>query len=497
MQIVNCTGSGLLNVNIDYTATLAQGIVQMLDPAPAPAWLVGDFDTALLPPDATQAENFFFRAPYNHSIKIALWNPETRTMLRNTSIPGAINLFFETGMPVGKGQPAGWPEPAHSMRRYNVTFRTPLSPTRIPLPLPTGTLVTIFPRGGKHAVEITGSRHSLLNSVNIYGGSSMAVVDVEGGGGTSLQHVNVLRRPLIVSIGIPGTGRTVDRLHSVNADGFHSTNNAIGPQIVNCEVSYTGDDLCNVCSGISIVLARPNASAVTLIDTGSNLHLAAAGTGFRFFRLNSLAVQGAGTIASVAINSDPQVAAAARQARATLANPPYSATFEDVVFSHPQPYDVVFTTTLPAAVGALWSVAHLESTSNAGALIESCHFHDGYARVIMLKSGNTNVTSSSFARSGGLHLGPEQTWCEGERSSYSEDERKWNNSADTFTRGCRGMEENRGCWGMIKEEVEKAPPLVRSAGSTVEAEVQSPLLPFSPFCCSSETRERLCDLVLT
>jgi hypothetical protein len=406
--------------------------VVSIDPSisPAPSWIVADFDPALLLPDPNIKDNFFFRAPYNHSIKVALWEPHNRTMLRNTSQAEAINVFFRsstrlsplgpgTGFDAAPAAPASAPSAAFTPVRYNLTVAN-LDPRRVPLPLPDGALITVFPRGAHHAVAITASARTRLEDVTIYGGCSMGVVDSSGPGGTLLSRVRLNRRPLAVSAsgwaGGPQLGaatRTIDRLHSVNADGFHSNSNAMGPKIVNCDVGYTGDDLGNVCSGMSIVLARRNATHLVLIDNGHNLARGRAGDALRLYHLNSQTGEALATVASVGPSTDPAMRQAAQQARQTLANPPYNTTFTDAAWANIVPYEFAFEQALPDNVTAYWTIAHLESTGNGGASILNSTFHDGYARIWMIKSRNTVVANNYFARSGGVHLGPEQVWCEG------------------------------------------------------------------------------------
>ena len=421
MQFKNCSDTALVGAAIDYRPTLAQGTVVALDPtSPSnPKWLVADFDPALLLPDPNIEGNFFFQAPYNHSIKVALWEPHNRTMVRNTSMPAAINVFFRSSQRVAQQPAAAAAKGGPSPVRYNLTI-TNLEASRIPLPLPENALVTVFPRGGPHAVAISASSRTRLEDVTIFGGCSMGVVDSDGPGGTVLTRVRLDRRPLAVSstgqAGGPQEGapaRTIERLHSVNADGFHSTSNAVGPSISQCDVAYTGDDLGNVCSGMSIVLARRNATHLVLIDNGHNLAQARPGDRLRAYHLNSMAGQATATVASAAPTTDPAMVKAAHQARQTLANPPYNTDFTDAPWDNIAAYEFGFDAPLPENVTGYWSIAHLESTGNGGCSIVNSSFHDGYARIWMIKSRNTLVADNVFARSGGIHLGPEQQWCEG------------------------------------------------------------------------------------
>ena len=59
---------------------------------------------------------------------------------------------------------------------------------------------------------------------------------------------------------------------------------------------------------------------------------------------------------------------------------------------------------------ALWSVAILESTDNSGASVTRSNFHDGYARAFMIKGRDAVYDGSTWARAGGIHIGPEINW---------------------------------------------------------------------------------------
>lgn len=62
----------------------------------------------------------------------------------------------------------------------------------------------------------------------------------------------------------------------------------------------------------------------------------------------------------------------------------------------------------------LWSIAILESTDNGGATVTRSSFHDGYARAFMVKGRDALYDGSDWARSGGIHIGPEVNWLEGD-----------------------------------------------------------------------------------
>ena len=61
-----------------------------------------------------------------------------------------------------------------------------------------------------------------------------------------------------------------------------------------------------------------------------------------------------------------------------------------------------------------WSLAVLESTDNSGARVHNSIFSDSYARAFMIKGRDSSFQNCTFRRAGGLHIGPEQGWLEGD-----------------------------------------------------------------------------------
>lgn len=69
---------------------------------------------------------------------------------------------------------------------------------------------------------------------------------------------------------------------------------------------------------------------------------------------------------------------------------------------------------MPVGVSPFWSLAVLESTDNSGARVHNSIFSDSYARAFMIKGRDSSFQNCTFRRAGGLHIGPEQGWLEGD-----------------------------------------------------------------------------------
>ena len=73
-----------------------------------------------------------------------------------------------------------------------------------------------------------------------------------------------------------------------------------------------------------------------------------------------------------------------------------------------------FSEVMPTGVSPFWSLAVLESTDNSGARVRNSIFSDSYARAFMIKGRDSSFQNCTFRRAGGLHIGPEQAWLEGD-----------------------------------------------------------------------------------
>ena len=403
----SCARVAIRGLTIDYTPTLAQGSVLSVDRDPEAPSFTAKFDERFLAPcpDASTS-----------SCKVGFYSPDTQQLVRNASDPAAVNIF------TGKVEAAG----AAGVFRVFVRVTDPDSPHGIGLAAP-GMSVTVFHGSNPHSYTSTNCTNITLEDVNIFGGTGMGIVDGQGGGGSTYRRVQLTRRPLMRGVGAVALPPPhAFRLQATNEDGFHSNGNDRGPTIVDSLIAFTGDDNGNICSGMSVVLAvaatdtqrGAGGGTLSLVDVGRNLPRGRAGDYLAFYHLNTQAFQG-----RVALAGTPSVshdAAAIRRMRAgfaTMQAPPYSAHFVPHVqqqFAQGLPVQLQLEGPLPPAVAALWSTAVLESTDNSGARVRNTTFSDSYARAFMIKGRDASFVGNTFRRSGGIHIGPEQAWLEGD-----------------------------------------------------------------------------------
>lgn len=147
---------------------------------------------------------------------------------------------------------------------------------------------------------------------------------------------------------------------------------------------------------------------------GASLASFAPNSKVSFYALASNTPQGSLVAKSLAQSFDQELVELAKTTAETISKPPYSTKFQPSVFSMPQVYVVDFDEIVPAAVTALKTTAVVGSAQNVGSKVQRSSFHDGYARAFMIKSTGSRFIGNAFARAGGLHVGPEQYWLEGD-----------------------------------------------------------------------------------
>ena len=401
LSVKNCTRVRVQNVALDYTPTLAQGVVTSVDAARHS--FVAKFDADFLRVDQLGPPHF----PGDGQVKVAFFSNATRRMLRNASLDAAINIFAATSE-------TALVDPSANTWRVNVTGNLNAFQYAVAVGLP----VLVFPRGGSHSLVVSQSAHCVFTDVRIYGGGSMGIVDAGGVGGNTYRRVVLDRRPLRRGRDMELLASPLFRYLASNADGIHSTSNNDAPTLVDSTISWTGDDLANICSAMSVTLVPVGEEALAFVDIGGNLATAQRGDVMSFYHLTTMVFQGSATIASVEVGSaDPTALAAMRAGYAAMQAPPYSAHFvsePEHFFVTGSPVAITFQGSRPAFAQKYWSLAVLEATDNSNALVQNTTLSDGYARAFMVKGRDSTFVNNTFRRAGGIWIGPEQAWLEGD-----------------------------------------------------------------------------------
>lgn len=293
----------------------------------------------------------------NGSVKITFWDQETLGTIAHG------NHLFNN---ISKTSSAG------TTTTYRLGYSGCVSPVGVVQP--GAALATLHPRlglangtgvaGGLTYLVTNASRVHTIN-VTLHGGATEAVVEGGGEGNHTYQNIRIVRPTLVwdprrlvcnknnelpeakpscvtrLSISLSHThalslsfffsfflqvrrnGQRPVRLLAANADGFHSSCVRIGPKLLDSEISFTGDDVLNIHSRLSIVLQPLTATSAYMIDTeGSSspadydestlmLQQTRVGDTIAFSELGSLAANGSAVVQDLARVYDPAVVAAA------------------------------------------------------------------------------------------------------------------------------------------------------------------------------------------
>ena len=283
-----------------------------------------------------------------------------------------------------------------------------------------GSLVTVHPRLGlSHGTGKPGgityliTNSSGVQTVNftLHGGATEAIVEAGGEGAHTYRNVRLVRRK----------GRDPVRLLAANADGFHSTCVRVGPKLIDSELSFTGDDLLNIHSRMSLVLRPVGKTSAYIIDTAGSsspgsydestflFPEAGAGDSLAFWDLKTLAPAGSATITSAERCLDASVIAEARAAYDAITSPPYSQHI-----GHDFGTRVWLVKWDEAVAVERFAVVDVPRLRPMGAVIRNTLFHDAYMRFGLFESPGIIVEGNLFERGFPFYIGATGVgWLEG------------------------------------------------------------------------------------
>lgn len=243
----------------------------------------------------------------------------------------------------------------------------------------------------------------------------MGFLEIGGLGANVYRNVSIVRNPL-------SSG-----LLSLNADGFHSDEVAVGPTLVDSELSFTGDDFLNIHNRMKIVCTSlDEGRSVVIIDPGQSFHFLLPGDALRFFELmpgvphSANPYVGTGVVrASRRLNPasdrDAALVTECRLSGHTMEGPPYNVSFINTILQEIASSSIyVVNLTTPISV-AKFSLVNHDRMSGAGFAVLRNYMHDsaGSGGRVIGKSMNGTIAGNVFARFGGVHVYSEQEWLEG------------------------------------------------------------------------------------
>lgn len=358
-------------------------------------------------------------SPINHiSVKATFWDSVTTRMVAHGN-----HLVCNTTRVTGQ----------HNSDVFRVTFRGPIVPADSVQP---GALATVHYRlgladpttlqpvrtgqpGGLTYLITNSSRITTLNHT-VHGGGTEAIVEAGGEGGNVYRGIRVARRE----------GRTPQRLLAANADGFHSSCVVSGPTLEDSEISWTGDDLLNIHSRISIVLRVLSHNSAYIIDAEGvsapgdydestlMLERTQPGDTLSFFELGTLQPKGNGTITALRRVYAEDVLQEASGAYEQINSAPYN---QRIGHGFGQRVWLVTWTSSSDATDesaivnlTKFSLVDVPRLRNNNAIVRRNHMHDAYMRFGLYDSPGAIVEYNLFERGFPLNVGESgDGWLEG------------------------------------------------------------------------------------
>lgn len=243
---------------------------------------------------------------------------------------------------------------------------------------------TLVGRYDPHAIHLYNSFGSVLEDVTIFASPCFGFFE---------EHSSrtVFRRCVV--------DRREGRLHSLNADAFHSKFAEVGPRLENCRAMWMGDDGINICGAYHIVLAAEGANLRVLakrvmdIQAGDPVELLDA-DGSRLPPAEVLSILKAG-----------------QRTEADAANLEGLDLLPDVVDLLQQVYIIELDRPVEISAGSV--VGSLNRMGNGFAIIDS-EFGNIRSRGILVKAGNGLISGNTLVNCHleGIKISPEYLWLE-------------------------------------------------------------------------------------
>ena len=216
--------------------------------------------------------------------------------------------------------------------------------------------------------------------------------------------------------------RLGSNLLSSNTDGFHSFGTQVGPTLLNCSLSWMGDDVLNFHNRVGLVLAVGAGDLLQVIDVGDmptpagdEAHparaLASLVAGRDALQLSSPsgAPRGGGAplpVAAITWSTDPAAVAAAQRYMAQRPGVPVN----------PAGVGVWSMQVVGAGAGGVvvGDVVQFDRQACRGARVQGCTFTDAYDSCFRMQAGDSLVQGNTWQRiPGGFAVVYDPQWLEG------------------------------------------------------------------------------------
>lgn len=241
---------------------------------------------------------------------------------------------------------------------------------------------TVLPdRSMRMAFKLQECAAVTLEDVVVYSCPNMVFSEGNGEGGNVYRNCKVVRRP------------GAKRLIASNADVFHSIKVRKGPLIENCEFSYACDDFVNIHSYFSMVLeAKSKRELIVVPFYRDDIE---EGCLLSFYERKTAKPLAKAKVLKATPLDDPATIKAAKEIPDRIKAKGEKAG--DFVSGRVYPFLVELDREVD--VGALELLSSSERIAR-GSVVRNNHFHDGFARGVILRSEDFLVEGNLIERTG-------------------------------------------------------------------------------------------------
>ncbi len=248
-------------------------------------------------------------------------------------------------------------------------------------PPQTGDRAVLPDRSMRMAFKLQECEAVTLEGITVYSCPNMVFSEGNGEGGNIYRNCKVVRRP--------GTKRLI----ASNADVFHSIKARKGPLIEGCEFSYACDDFVNIHSYFSLVLEAKSKKELIVVPFYRDD--IAEGCSLSFYERKTAKPVAKAKILKAAPLNDPATIRAAKEIPERIKAMGEKAG--DFVSGRVYPFLVELDAEVDA--GALDYFSSSERIAR-GSIVRNNHFHDGFARGVIMRSEDFLIEGNLLERIG-------------------------------------------------------------------------------------------------
>jgi hypothetical protein len=249
-----------------------------------------------------------------------------------------------------------------------------------------------------HAIVPNECSGLVIEDVTLYAGTTFGFFETNCSGS---QYINckVDRRPLTTEI----VERSVRRMRSINADGFHSKYATVGPKYIGCLARYNGDDGIAINGHYHIIAATDGNQLTVVPKGGNNLNLSVGDTA-------ELVSYTGERIEDAVINEISTGPAPSSTIKVFLQNQTFHGA-ADNTYQASNVYYVTLNRAVNLPMGSL--IASANKIGN-GFEVRNCTMGPNRSRGIIIKASNGVITDNNLVSNWGqaIKLAPEYSWLE-------------------------------------------------------------------------------------